>query len=196
MGSTGPTAIDLYPTANLTQALYEYWIEAIWETSFRILYTYSDQDFLTERLVQDWVEDVWEDNFRWFYTYGIAGELVKILEQDWTDTEWADERRWLYTYTGSTDVEEALPLAAGALSVHPNPVRGTATVAFALAEPGAVAIEAFDVTGRRVAALPARALEAGEHALRWDLSALPAGAYFVRLYGSGVEATRPVVVMR
>src|SRR5690606_13761767 len=61
----------------------------------------------------------------------------------------------------------------------------------------AVEVAAYDVTGRRVAVLLARAVAAGEAvALGLDASALPAGVYVVRARGEDFTAARRVTVVR
>jgi hypothetical protein len=78
----------------------------------------------------------------------------------------------------------------------PNPVRGTARVAFTLAEPGDATLEAFDALGRRVATLARGPRAAGEHAAEWDASGLAPGLYVLRLQVSGARASRAVTVVR
>src|SRR5690606_24918099 len=77
---------------------------------------------------------------------------------------------------------EAAPVAAepGAApdgfaleAVRPNPVRGTATVAFRLPAPGPVRVALYDVRGRRVAVLAEGARAAGRHEVRLDAGRLP-----------------------
>ncbi len=80
----------------------------------------------------------------------------------------------------------AMTLRAGA-----NPARETVAVTLALARPQDVAIEAFDLVGRRVALLHAGALSAGTHAFSLDSSALTPGRYLVRAAG---ESTQTVTI--
>ncbi|MDX1531898.1 MAG: T9SS type A sorting domain-containing protein [Rhodothermales bacterium] len=83
-----------------------------------------------------------------------------------------------------------------ALSVFPNPAVGTATVAFTLDEPAPVRVEAFDVLGRRVAVLADGPAPAGESRVGFEVGALPAGLYLVRVSGAGQTQVRPVTVTR
>ncbi len=50
----------------------------------------------------------------------------------------------------------------------PNPAHGPVTVEFQLGQDGPVALEVFDLAGRRVGSLARATLPAGRHALRWD----------------------------
>ena len=97
------------------------------------------------------------------------------------------------TYSTS---EEAEPAVAAALTVAPNPSRGTAHVAFALAAPTQARVRVVDVLGRTVAVLADGALAAGPHRLVLADAALSAGVYVVVLEAGGERLTRTVTVVR
>jgi hypothetical protein len=85
--------------------------------------------------------------------------------------------------------------------VAPNPVTGTATIAFDLARAGRVRLEIYDVAGRRVRMLRDGPLTPGRYADRWsgddDRGRLLArGAYFVRLRAPDAAVARRLVVLR
>jgi hypothetical protein len=96
-----------------------------------------------------------------------------------------DEFSVTNTYHWPVGVPE-LGVFASAPRVLVNPFRAETGLAFALAEPAAVALEIFDCAGRRVAAPLAARLAGGEQRLAWDGRdaagrALPAGLYLYRL---------------
>lgn len=78
----------------------------------------------------------------------------------------------------------------------PNPTRGAVSFRLALPAAAEVALDVYDVAGRRVAGPPPRRLAPGSHDLRWApgepaAGAAGAGVYFARLRVDGrVEATR------
>ena len=78
----------------------------------------------------------------------------------------------------------------------PNPTAGTARVAFALPEAGAVRVSVYDVRGREVAVLAARPFEAGRHEVVLDAGRLAAGVYVVRLAATGRVLTQRATVVR
>ena len=78
----------------------------------------------------------------------------------------------------------------------PNPTAGTARVAFALPEAGAVRVSVYDVRGREVAVLADRPFEAGRHEAVLDASRLAAGVYVVRLAAAGRVLTQRATVVR
>ena len=85
--------------------------------------------------------------------------------------------------------------------VHPNPMRTSTTVAFALTRGGPVSLDVVDVQGRRVRELVQGVRAAGEHRIDWDGRdddghAMRAGVYFLRLHAEDRSLNRKVVVMR
>jgi hypothetical protein len=86
-------------------------------------------------------------------------------------------------------------------AVHPNPFRGTTSLAFTLAEGGPATLTVHDVAGRRVATLLDGVLPSGRHSATWegvgDAGApLPSGIYFLRLETAVGAVTRKVVRTR
>jgi len=85
--------------------------------------------------------------------------------------------------------------------VHPNPMRTSTTIAFALTRGGPVSLDVVDVQGRRVRELVQGVRAAGEHRIDWDGRdddghAMRAGIYFLRLHAEDRSLNRKVVVMR
>lgn len=90
---------------------------------------------------------------------------------------------WMYDAAGTVGVPAAPAGGAGAtLAVAgPNPIRGSAALAFTLAADARVRLSVHDLLGREVAVLARGALAAGAHAARWGAAGRPAGVYFARL---------------
>ena len=90
-------------------------------------------------------------------------------------------------------------LAAAELSLSapsPNPTRGSARVAFSLAEAGAARLSVVDALGREVAVLADGELSAGAHEATFDTARLPAGVYVVRLAAGGQVLVQNATVTR
>lgn len=102
------------------------------------------------------------------------------------------------------DGEEADAAATAAVTLDPvrSPVRGEATIGFALPRAATVDLAVYDVRGRRIVTLWSGARAAGRHALTWngaDTTARPAanGIYFVHLRtDAGALQTRKLVLAR
>lgn len=82
------------------------------------------------------------------------------------------------------------------LHVYPYPLSDRGVVTFTTHGPADVKVELFDLLGRRVREVVNGWYNAGRHAETVDVSALPAGVYFVRLRAEESGATRSLVVAR
>jgi hypothetical protein len=105
----------------------------------------------------------------------------------------------------ATGVTVATDLAAPdqtlLLAPAPNPARGNATIAFALARAGRARLSIFAVTGRLVRTLVNGPKDAGVYSIPWDgtdgdgrISA--AGVYYFQLEADGHRFSRPLVLLR
>jgi len=112
---------------------------------------------------------------------------------------------WRWGGGSVLEVDEGVapPAVTAFHACSPNPFRTSTVLRFALApEKGAaerVRIEAFDVSGRRVASLLDAALPAGLHAIAWDGRdhsgrALPFGSYFLRFRAGSITTIRRAVI--
>ena len=95
----------------------------------------------------------------------------------------------------------AAPAAAAVALPVPNPSHGAVSLRFTLPLAGDVALDVFDVSGRRVRSLARGTLAAGEHTRAWngrDASGrmTPAGLYLARLTSGGHTVTQRIVRMR
>ena len=95
--------------------------------------------------------------------------------------------------SGALGIEQLpdLPSSTRLYPPAPNPLSGTSVLRFDLARAAFARLEVFDLSGRRVSTLAARAFEPGRYSLGWDGRAeggtLGPGLYFVRLSGAGLR---------
>ncbi|GAB5536217.1 MAG: hypothetical protein Rubg2KO_24660 [Rubricoccaceae bacterium] len=93
--------------------------------------------------------------------------------------------------------DPSLPTTFELLPPWPNPIRQRATVRVALPEPSRLAVEVFDILGRRVRQLDDAHRPAGWHDLTLDADGLASGVYLVRMTaGDHFEAVRRITVAR
>jgi len=123
------------------------------------------------------------------------GDVTALfLEDSGSDLALVERRRRL---GGSLTVSApgAAPAPAGEWRLAPNPLRAGGALELAVVGDGAV-FEIFDLGGRRMTQVPARAEGPRRHALVSSqvTSAWPGGVYFARLQGG--TATRRFVVLR
>lgn len=77
------------------------------------------------------------------------------------------------------------PVEFGLESVYPSPFNGITTVSFGMDRVERVALRTFDISGREVATLINRTVNAGSHRVTWNASHLPSGVYMLRLESAG-----------
>ena len=103
---------------------------------------------------------------------------------------------------GNVAVERGgTPFADRLLPVRPNPVAGRAVLGFDLARPGAVALELYDVNGRRVKSIARGPLDPGRYTFEWNGAddrgtPLPAGVYILHFSAPGLTASQRVALVR
>lgn len=78
----------------------------------------------------------------------------------------------------------------------PNPVTGETLAPVFLREAGHARVSVYDVLGREVAVAADGPLAAGDHLVRVDVSALPAGTYVLRVAAEGTVRSRTITVAR
>lgn len=102
-------------------------------------------------------------------------------------------------FLGKPVADEATPeeIAEGFSLPKPNPIREISTFTIAVERGQEVAVEVFDVMGRRVQTLYEGTLAGGKsETLTLDALALPAGVYVVRATGEDFTESRRVTVVR
>ncbi|MFN0149652.1 MAG: FG-GAP-like repeat-containing protein [bacterium] len=112
----------------------------------------------------------------------------------------------VFDQSGMTSVPSAVGgnLAAGLISlgpVAPNPVGGSTTIEFRIAETAPVSLRLFDASGRAVRTLLDEVRAAGAHTVGWDgrdaaERDVPAGLYFYRVESLGTAESGKLVVLR
>ncbi len=79
---------------------------------------------------------------------------------------------------------------------YPNPFTGETWIPVQLSRPTQVALEVFDLLGRRVATVADATYPAGAHQIRFDRGDLPNGHYFYRAKIGDVVVSRPMMLTR
>ena len=92
--------------------------------------------------------------------------------------------------------EESLTFETGLRSVYPNPFNPVTTIAYALKEEDHVSLAVYNVLGRKVAVLVDGVRAAGEHAVAFDATRLPSGAYFVSMETSAYRRNQTMMLAK
>lgn len=79
---------------------------------------------------------------------------------------------------------------------YPNPFNPSTEISYNLPQAGAVTLEVFDMTGRRISVLTNRVQSAGTYTLTFDASDLSSGVYMYRLQSGGSVLTRKMTLIK
>lgn len=94
----------------------------------------------------------------------------------------------------STDAAVSGKISAPAfyLTAYPNPVNTATTVKYRVTEPGAISINVYNASGRRVATIINRNQDAGTYTAQWNAGSLPKGIYFInaQINGNPVQSIK------
>ncbi|MDW8436942.1 MAG: S8/S53 family peptidase [Chloroherpetonaceae bacterium] len=92
--------------------------------------------------------------------------------------------------------QPSLPKVFALHQNYPNPFNPTTTIAYQLAENADVALEVFDVLGRKIATLVEARQDAGSYSANFDASGLSSGVYFYRLRAGAFSETRKMILAK
>jgi len=126
---------------------------------------------------------------------GPSAHYYRVTAIDIHDNE-SDASNELEITGGATGTRTpSLPTVFTMLPNHPNPFARATTLRFGLPASSDVAIEVYDVAGRRVFTDHV-ARGAGWHSYQFSSGRLPSGVYFYRLTAEGQTETRKMVITR
>lgn len=83
--------------------------------------------------------------------------------------------------------------ASTTLNVYPNPAVGKVNIDFTAEQSDAVEISLYDMQGKRMLGVTKDIYSAGAQSVKFDMSTVPAGVYFVKLKGAHHEGSYRVV---
>ena len=89
---------------------------------------------------------------------------------------------------------DGVPEAAELLGNYPNPMSGSGTILFRTSEAGSVELQIFDARGGLVRET-SKSGSTGIGEIQFERDGLPAGVYFYRVSGGGLEDTGKLVVI-
>ncbi|HXK49398.1 MAG TPA: T9SS type A sorting domain-containing protein, partial [Clostridiales bacterium] len=79
---------------------------------------------------------------------------------------------------------------------YPNPFNPVTKIEYDLAEDGYVSLTVYDVTGRKVAELENRKIQAGSHSIDFDGSRLTSGVYYYTLRVGKDAQTKKMIMIK
>jgi flagellar hook assembly protein FlgD len=79
---------------------------------------------------------------------------------------------------------------------YPNPFNASTTIRYSLPEPAHVAIEVYDILGRRMQTLVREKKQAGYHSVVWNADGYSSGIYFYRIKAGEYSETKKMVLLK
>ncbi|MCK4539213.1 MAG: T9SS type A sorting domain-containing protein [Candidatus Krumholzibacteria bacterium] len=79
---------------------------------------------------------------------------------------------------------------------YPNPFNPSTTIKFSIGQKSFVALNVYDVTGRIVAKVVNKEMDAGDHTVSFQASGLASGVYFYRLDTGDEVQTKKMILLR
>ena len=98
--------------------------------------------------------------------------------------------------TSSVQDRANLPNDISLLQNFPNPAHTMTTIEFQLSKHAHVILEVYDMLGAKIAALISEELEAGNHSVKWNTSALVSGKYFYRIETENMTLTKQMTIVK
>jgi len=97
-----------------------------------------------------------------------------------------------------TDVERGgtIPLDFTLEQNYPNPFNPATTIAYTIPRSAHVRLAVYDVTGRTVAVLADKEMQAGRYTAIFDAGALPSGVFFFRIQAGAFSAGKKMVLVK
>ncbi len=124
--------------------------------------------------------------------------VTAISEGDTTNSE--DYFRIILTRGNLTSTDEdnsGVPMVYSLEQNYPNPFNPSTNIEFALPQSSRVTLTVFDMLGRRVATLiDGQQMEAANHSVRFDASALASGMYIYRIEAGTFNSTRKMMLIK
>jgi len=94
------------------------------------------------------------------------------------------------------DDELSLPTKIAVITNYPNPFNPQTTIHYEIPQSGQLALDIFDIQGKKVANLYDGISEAGRHDLVWNASQQTSGIYFCRLVTEDQSISRIITLIK
>ena len=98
--------------------------------------------------------------------------------------------------TGINDEKDNLPAEFSIDQNYPNPFNSTTTIRYSLPEKREVAIEIFNILGRKIETLISGIQPAGSHSVVWVAENQPSGVYFYRINAGEYAESKSCLLLK
>ena len=128
-----------------------------------------------------------------------SGKYYLEIETQPTSYSWMFPYSFILHSTPVTNVENNVPMIVEGfhlLQNFPNPFNPSTSISFHIPSKSYVSLEIFDILGREVTKLVSGEIEAGNHSVTWNASAMPTGTYFYRLQSGDFVDTKKLILIK
>lgn len=127
---------------------------------------------------------------------GTCDAWLRIVSNDFENQEWIIGVVGTGAQPNSVNTEDNDPVEFLFGNPFPNPFNSTVTIPFTLPVHANVSLSVLDLTGRTVANLVNRSLNAGSHSVNWTADGVETGAYFVMMQVNEQTFTHRVLLVK
>jgi len=128
-----------------------------------------------------------------------SGKYYLEVEAQPTSYSWMFPYSFILHSTPVTGVESNPPTVVEGfrlLQNFPNPFNPSTNISFHIPSKSYVSLQIFDILGREVTKLVSAEMEAGDHSVIWNASAMSTGTYFYRLQTGDFVETKKLVLIK
>ncbi|HES60261.1 MAG TPA: T9SS type A sorting domain-containing protein [Caldithrix sp.] len=135
----------------------------------------------------------------WGWRPGLWRETAYLINNDGSERPALE---WLRTYLDSVDVSvsiedlDELPFEFELSNNYPNPFNPSTTIAFALPKNGKVRLSVYNVLGQEVAVVLNEQVNAGNHKVTFNGTALSSGLYFYKLVAGENVSVKKMMLLK
>ncbi len=104
--------------------------------------------------------------------------------------------KYSQTPSGVTQVSEEIPGEFSLEQNYPNPFNPTTSIGLRIADFGFVSLKVYDITGKVVAVLLNREMNAGVYSIDFDAGNIGSGIYFYRMESGDFSATKKMILVK
>lgn len=119
-------------------------------------------------------------------------EIQAELEPIKGDNNWTRDG----VLIGNLSLDVTIPIEFGIYEAYPNPFNSRVQLKYGLIEKGQITLKIYYISGREVAVLTDRVVEAGIHKMDWNPTGLSSGVYFARLVQADNVAIEKLMLLK
>jgi hypothetical protein len=131
-----------------------------------------------------------------YFFAGWGGELSGEKNPESVTLDKSKNVSALFKLITGIDDESIVPAEYSLSQNYPNPFNPSTTINFALKQSGKTTVKVYDITGRVVATLIDRQMEAGRYSVVFQLPNLASGVYFYKIESGDFVSMKKMIMVK